>query len=199
MTLDTLRPLPQFMGISANLWLSPGAFSAPSTHIMDRSTIEKVKNRVNLNVAFFLTNYVLLAIGVGLVVALSHPRMLIAIGFVFSLWSVNTFLVEKKVELIFKGKDVLEIISPFHRWCFLMAVSIAVGISYCLLPLVSWFVISGFMILVHATLRDPKHIESSDSFRVKGGSDEAEESEQHLITKSKLMEGSTVTRRHDVV
>ena len=195
-TLDSLRPLPQFLGIAPNLCLSAGAFTPPVAH-MDKSTIEKVKSRVSLNISFFLTNYMFLSIGVGLVVALSHPGMLISVTAVAGLWTIHNIIIDRKLELIVKDQDLLKIITPFHRWCFLMALSIIVGVGWCLVPLLSWFLISSFMILVHAGLRDPKHIETS--FRLKSGAASDDDDDEHVVlTKSKLMEGATM-RRQDVV
>lgn len=161
--------------------------------------MEKVKSRVSLNTSFFLTNYVFLTIGVGVVVALSHPGMLISVAAVSGLWGIHNVIIHRKMQLIVQEKDVLKIINPFHRWCFLMVVSIIVGVVWCLVPLLSWFFISSFMTLVHAGLRDPKHIEASASFHLKNGV-ASDDEEDHVVgrTKSKLMEGATM-RRQEVV
>lgn len=75
-SLDTLRPLPMFLGVNPTngLCFSSAAFTTPVRKI-DKSTPEKIKSRVQLNLHFFLTNYVLVASMVGIVVALMHPGM----------------------------------------------------------------------------------------------------------------------------
>jgi hypothetical protein len=88
-SVDTLRPLPMFVGVvttaqqqqqhnnSPNhkqLCFAGGAYTPPIRKF-DKASLEKVKSRVSLNFAFFLSNYVLVASMVGLVVALMHPGM----------------------------------------------------------------------------------------------------------------------------
>ena len=195
-TLDTLRPLPQFLGVAPNLCLSAGAFTPPASHF-DKSTAEKIRSRITLNFAFFLTNYVFLAVGVGLVVALSNPKMLVSIAVVVGLWLIDDQINSRQIEFIIKGINIFEVLTPFRRWCILVAVSIIVGVSKCLIPLLSWLFISVIITLLHAGLRDPKHIESSASFYLNNDLNSEEEDEM-AFTKSKLMEGVT-NRRQEVV
>jgi hypothetical protein len=86
-SVETLRPLPMFVGVvtpaqqqqqqhstSKQLCFAGGAYTAPIRKF-DKASLEKVKSRVSLNFAFFLSNYALVATMVGLVVALMHPGM----------------------------------------------------------------------------------------------------------------------------
>jgi hypothetical protein len=65
-----------FLGVTSQsgACVAKGAFTSPIRKI-DKASFEKVKCRVSLNFAFFLTNYVLVSAMVGLVVALMHPGM----------------------------------------------------------------------------------------------------------------------------
>jgi hypothetical protein len=91
-SVDTLRPLPMFVGVvttaqqqhnnspnNKQLCFAGGAYTPPIRKF-DKASLEKVKSRVSLNFAFFLSNYVLVASMVGLVVALMHPGMVSQYG-----------------------------------------------------------------------------------------------------------------------
>ena len=78
-SVETLRPLPLFLGISGNNFcMSAEAFTPPIKKIEFREA-EKLTSRVKLNFSFFLTNYALVAFGVALVVALMHPSMIFSL------------------------------------------------------------------------------------------------------------------------
>jgi len=68
-----LRPLPMFLGVvptgPSSMCFSAGAFTPPIRKV-DKASPEKIKSRVHLNFAFFLSNYVLISSMVALVVAL---------------------------------------------------------------------------------------------------------------------------------
>lgn len=202
MTVDTLRPLPQFLGVNPNFCFAAGAFTPPANHL-DKSTVEKLRSRIYLNLAFFLSNYALLTAGAGLVVSLSHPRMVFSMGAVAGLWWLHFLITEKGLDrIIISGQDLSTIITPAIRFHIVLAISLVVGVFQCLVPLLSWFFISMFLVLTHAVLRDPKHIEKSASFRLKSGAaeDDDESDDEDNGLKAKLMEGATITqRRQDVV
>eukprot|EP00523_Entomoneis_sp_CCMP467_P017631 CAMPEP_0168809510 /NCGR_PEP_ID=MMETSP0726-20121227/3122_1 /TAXON_ID=265536 /ORGANISM="Amphiprora sp., Strain CCMP467" /LENGTH=245 /DNA_ID=CAMNT_0008861495 /DNA_START=260 /DNA_END=998 /DNA_ORIENTATION=+ len=90
--LDTLRPLPQFLGISvATGCLHGEAFSPPvRLRHLDKSAAEKIKSRFSLNFQYFITNYVLIALLVATVVALMHPGMVLFVGVLYALWTAHT-------------------------------------------------------------------------------------------------------------
>lgn len=181
-SVDTLRPLPMFLGLGLNgLCLSPGAFSPPTKHV-DKSMYEKVKTRVFLNIAFFLSNYALVAFGVAVVVALSHPGMLLFVGATYALWAFHSFLIDH--ELIVFGYNVGTVLSISQRSNVLTFVTIIVIAWKCLVPVLSFIIISGVIILVHALLRDPKHIESSIEFR---GENDDEEDENVLVERGDVI------------
>lgn len=171
-TLDTLRPLPMFLGLSGPSWcLSPGAFAPPTKHV-DKTMVEKIRARVRLNFAFFLSNYALVAFGVAVVVALSHPGMLLFVGGVWLLWMAHSFLIDHEVILF--GSNIGMLITIKQRSTVLSILTIIVIIWKALFPLFTFVTISGIIILSHALMRDPKHIESSSEFR-RGSEDSDEE------------------------
>jgi len=56
-----------------------------------------------------------------------------------------------------------------------MVLTALVAIFYCLIPLLCVMGISGVLILTHALLRDPKHIENSQAFRRRAADSDDEE------------------------
>lgn len=182
-TMDTLRPLPMFLGLSGPSWcLSPGAFAPPTKHV-DKSMVEKIRARVRLNFAFFLSNYALVAFGVAVVVALSHPGMLLFVGAVWLLWMAHAFLIDH--ELICFGTNIGIIMSITQRSTVLSLLTIVVIIWKCLFPVLTFVIISGIIILSHALMRDPKHIESSTEFRggAEDSDDETLDEEKHVMVE----------------
>lgn len=157
-TLDTVRPLNMFLGISGpSFCLSPEAFNPPVRKV-DKSTPEKFKSRLKLNFAFFLSNYAVVTAGVALVTALMHPGMLIALGLLWGLWGLHTFLISNEVILL--GRNIGTLISISHRSSALVAITALVIVWKCLFPAITVVAISGLLILTHAIFRDPKHIDT---------------------------------------
>jgi PRA1 family protein len=161
-SLDTLRPLTAFLGIdpssSSCFLISAGAFTPPVQKI-DKSTLEKVASRMKLNGAFFLSNYVLMAVMVALVVALMHPSMIFFVAVCWSLWSLHHFLISN--QLVVFGINVHSLLSIQQRFYILFTVTTVVVVMKCLVPTIYFCSISALMILSHAFLRDPKHTENS--------------------------------------
>lgn len=161
--LDTIRPLPIFLGISGpSFCLAPDAFTPPSKH-MDKYTAEKVKNRIELNFAYFISNYALIAAGTATVVILMHPKMIIYSGIVYSLWKLHTVAVEKNIPLVVGGKDIGQYLTVEIRTKLLYAITLWVVAIYCLRPFLLATVLTFLMIAAHAVMRDPKQIEGSRS------------------------------------
>jgi PRA1 family protein len=168
-SLDTLRPLTSFLGIDRNpnsrsssscflLTLSAGAFTLP-VQKLDKMTLEKVSSRMKLNGAFFLSNYVLLAVMVALVVALMHPGMIFFVALCWSLWSLHHFLISN--QLVVFGINIHSLLSIQQRFYILFIVTTVVVVMKCLVPTIYFCSISALIILSHAFLRDPKHTENS--------------------------------------
>ena len=152
-----------FIGFSGHAFcLAPEAFSPPAKKI-DKSTYEKIKSRLKLNFAFFLSNYALVAAGVALVVALMHPGMLISTGIVWALWGLHEYLISH--ELVVFGQNIGSLVSINHRSNGLMVLTVIVIVWQCLFPAITFVAISGLIILSHAIMRDPKHIELSSEFQ----------------------------------
>ncbi|CAB9525526.1 expressed unknown protein [Seminavis robusta] len=174
--MDTLRPLPMFLGISGNNFcMSAGAFTPPIKK-MDKTTPEKITSRIKLNISFFLTNYALVAFGVALVVALMHPGMLVSLGLVWLLWWGHNYLIHNEVVLFHRNISMLVSIS--HRFYVLFVISVVVVVWKCFRPALLFSFITGLIIMAHATMRDPKHIDkygSTGAIRHGGSSDSDEE------------------------
>eukprot|EP00527_Entomoneis_sp_CCMP2396_P008213 CAMPEP_0198140030 /NCGR_PEP_ID=MMETSP1443-20131203/3257_1 /TAXON_ID=186043 /ORGANISM="Entomoneis sp., Strain CCMP2396" /LENGTH=274 /DNA_ID=CAMNT_0043802339 /DNA_START=250 /DNA_END=1074 /DNA_ORIENTATION=- len=156
--LDTLRPLSQFLGISPAGCLAPEAFGTPVKRL-DKSTLEKLKSRISLNLAFFLTNYVLVVLLVATVVALMHPGMILFVGLLYGLWTLHTAWGFQ--ELIVFGVEIHVYLTFALRARILTALTALVVFWKCCWPFVHAIVISILLIASHALLRDPKHIELS--------------------------------------
>lgn len=159
-----------FLGITGpSFCFSPEAFNSPVKKL-DKSTPEKFKSRLKLNFAFFLSNYALVAAGTALIIFLMHPGMLVAMGLVWGLWALHHFLISN--EVIVLGRNVGTLVSISHRSYFLIALTTVVIVWKCLVPAITVVVISGMVILTHALLRDPKHIDTSNSYVYRGNSDD---------------------------
>lgn len=175
-TIETVRPLHQFLGVSGpSFCLSPEAFNPPIKRI-DKSTPEKFKSRLSLNLAYFLSNYALVVAGVTCVVCLLHPGMLIALGFLWALWGAHHFLISN--EVVVAGTNVGTLVSINHRATILSIATVVVIVWKCLFPAITVVVVSGLIILGHATLRDPKHIDVS-SGNTRGGYRSSDDEDDH--------------------
>jgi PRA1 family protein len=156
-SMDTIRPLPIFLGLNPGFCLSVSAFTPPIRKV-DKSTFEKIKSRVQLNFAYFISNYALIAIMTALVVALMHPGMVLFVGLVFLLWRAHEFLIRNP--LILFGLEVHSLLTIKQRFYFLFTISAFVVIWKCLKPTLIFISIATIMILSHAVLRDPKDVEA---------------------------------------
>jgi hypothetical protein len=171
--MDTLRPLAMFLGLTGPaLCISADAFSPP-VRKMDKSLIEKVRSRITLNFAFFLTNYALVVLGVAIVVALSHPGMLLFLGVVYGLWWIHSYMIHN--EVLVGGMNLGTILSISQRTTVLSVVTAVVIVWKCLVPVVSFVAISGLLVLSHACMRDPNHIENTGDLLRDGEDDEDED------------------------
>eukprot|EP00980_Cylindrotheca_fusiformis_P023378 scaffold10429_cov126-Cylindrotheca_fusiformis.AAC.9 len=160
-TVDTIRPLPMFLGVTDNAFcFSPAAFTPPVKKL-DKASTEKLKSRIKLNFSFFLSNYALVAFGVALVVALMHPGMIAFLAGLWGLWGVHTFLISN--EVIVMGRNIGNLISISHRSSALALITFVVIVWKCLWPAITVVTLSSLLILSHALMRDPKHIDTSNS------------------------------------
>jgi len=166
LTMDTLRPLPLFLGLSGpSLCIAADAFSSPIAFHKEsnKSSSEKIRSRVSRNLAFFATNYAFLAVGTVLVVALMHPVMLLYVGVTWGLWWLHIIVIREDVRLVFLEKDLNDIFTPKRRSWILAVLTVWVAIWKCLRPLLIGTMISAVLTIVHAMMRDPKRLVSSGS------------------------------------
>jgi len=169
-SVETLRPLPVFLGVSTQgFCFAQDAFAPPTTKL-DKTSFEKVKTRLKLNFAYFVSNYALVAAGVALVVALMHPGMLISLGTLWGLWELHGYLISN--ELVFFGRNIGSLVSINHRSNFLIALTAAVVAWKCLWPVATFVSISCFIIVLHAIMRDPKQMNMAQGFQRNGQHDE---------------------------
>lgn len=165
-TLDTIRPLPMFLGITGpSLCFAAEAFNPPSTKIFDKTAPEKVLGRLSLNFAFFVSNYAFIAINVSVVVTLMHLDMVMYLGLLCAFWWFHNFTIKNQIPLTIGGKDLNNYMSVSLRSTLLSILTLMIVSLFCLLPAIEMICISSLLIFSHALLRDPKHIESSFIFR----------------------------------
>ena len=158
-TMDTIRPLPIFLGITGpSLCFAPDAFAPPSKKI-DKDTAEKVAQRMTLNLAYFISNYAMLFIGTCIIVILMHPGMIIYSLSVYLLWKGHEKMVKENTPLVIMDKDLGQYITVEVRTRILYVITAWVVIMFCFQPFITVVGISGILILSHAFMRDPKHIE----------------------------------------
>lgn len=161
-----------FMGVTGHAFcFAPDAFAPPAKKI-DKSTMEKFKTRLRLNFAFFLSNYVLVAALVAVVVGLMHPGMLFSLGIVWGFWMIHYYLISN--EVIVAGKNIGSLVSINHRSTALMILTIIVTVWKCFKPALTCIIISGLIIMSHAIMRDPSRVMDR---RYAGGSDSDSEEE----------------------
>mmetsp|Transcript_19779 Transcript_19779/g.22911 ORF Transcript_19779/g.22911 Transcript_19779/m.22911 type:complete len:242 (+) Transcript_19779:120-845(+) len=160
-SLDTIRPLPTFLGITGpSFCFAPDAFTPPSKHF-DKTTAEKVTQRMSLNFAYFLSNYAMIFVMVFVIITLLHPAMIIYSGIVCFLWKAHNVMVKSNIPLVVMEKDIGKYITVDVRTKILYLITLWVVIAYCFKPFIIVVSLTGLLVLSHAFMRDPKHIESS--------------------------------------
>mmetsp|Transcript_29230 Transcript_29230/g.66616 ORF Transcript_29230/g.66616 Transcript_29230/m.66616 type:complete len:272 (+) Transcript_29230:283-1098(+) len=160
LTLDTLRPLPLFIGVSGPAFcFAPDAFTPPiSLRQIDKSSIAKFKSRVSRNLSFFATNYAFLSIATFLVVALMHVRMLVFVAATYAMWWLHFTIIKQDVKLAVMGRDLNDLLTPRGRANLLTLWTLWVAIARCLKPSMKGMAIACFLILFHALMRDPSKL-----------------------------------------
>lgn len=153
-SIETLRPIPVFLGIrddaeSGNLRLSKSAFLASVP------PIQTIPARVHDNCDFFLSNYVLVAVMVALVVSLMHLEMIFLWGMLYGLWLAHAYLIQHSV-IVF-GIGIHSILTVQQRFYLLFTISTIAIVWACMVPAIIWTGISSVLILSHAILRNPNH------------------------------------------
>jgi hypothetical protein len=162
--LDTVRPLPVFLGITGpSFCFAPNAFNPPSKK-MDKNTAEKISQRISLNFAYFISNYAMIFIGTCIIVTLMHPGMIIYSSIVYCLWKGHKMMVENCTPIIVKGKDIGQYITVEMRTRVLYLITAWVVIVHCFRPFIIVVGLTGLLVMVHAFMRDPKHIELNKNF-----------------------------------
>jgi hypothetical protein len=125
----------------------------------DKTALETIRTRIALNGAFFLTNYALVALGVAVVIALLHPGMLLVLGIVWSLWWFHEYLINHEVRI--GNHNLGTMLSITQRSNILTLVTVLAVVWACLAPVIVFVIVSGIIILLHAIMRDPQHLEES--------------------------------------
>ena len=190
MSLDTVRPLPMFVGITGNAFCFNAEAFTPPVKKLDKSTPEKIKSRMRLNFAFFLSNYAIVAAGVAVVVALMHPGMLFSVGIVWALWGFHTYLISHEFSLF--GHNIGALVSINHRSNALMIITGAVIIWKCLVPAITFVAISGLIILSHAIMRDPSKVVSDANDLRKDDSDDSGNESEVLVERPVVVRGDVI-------
>ena len=158
-SFEKLRPLHVFLGISApTMCLSPNAFSPPVQN-MDKTLVEKLIVRLKFNIGYFITNYLVVAFGIAIVVSLLHPGMIVVCGMLWGLWWVHNYLIHH--ELLVFGRNIGMILPITQRSSALTILTCFAIFWKCLGPFVSFVSVSAIVILIHALLRDPKNVKNN--------------------------------------
>jgi PRA1 family protein len=152
-SLETIRPLPVFLGIrddglSGSLRLSSSAFT--KVH-----QLHTIPSRIADNCDFFLSNYVLVAMTVAVVVSLMHLEMIVLLAALYGLWLAHSYLISHS--LVVFGIGVNSLLTVQQRFYLLFAISTLAIVWACMVPAMIWTGISSVLILSHAILRNPNH------------------------------------------
>ena len=169
-SLETVRSLPMFMGITdQSYWFTAGAYTPPIKKI-DKFSVEKIKSRIKLNFAFFISNYALVCSMVALVVSLMHAGMILWLLSLWGGWTFHTFLISN--EVVIGGRNIGTLVSIKKRSTALWIISFVIVVSKCFKPAIEVVSLSSILILGHALFRDPNHVETSGGFHFKDSSDD---------------------------
>lgn len=184
--MDTIRPLPVFLGITGpSMCFAPDAFNPPSKKI-DKYTAEKVSQRVSLNFAYFISNYAMIFVGTCIIVTLMHPAMIIYSFIVYLLWKGHTIMVANNTPLVIMDKDLGKYITVEMRTRILYMVTAWVVLAYCFKPFISVVGLTSLLVLCHAFMRDPKHIDvvnRSNGVDDGGSSDDDDSSGSEVVVE----------------
>ena len=184
LTLNTIRPLPVFLGVTGpSICFSPEAFTPPAKKLMDKTAPEKFLTRIRLNFAFFLTNYALISVGTASIVALMHPKMMVFLAITWGLWSLHIAMIQKNISF-FDHTLTVE-----RRSLLLSILTSIVVIRFCFIPFIITIGLSLFIVLSHAIMRDPKHIESSMNMfdRHRGAEDSDSASDDDEVEEGEMI------------
>lgn len=183
-SIETLRPLPLFLGLSSTVddgvQLNSNAFTPP---LAGSDTMTVIKSRVNDNWTFFLSNYALVAAMTALVVLLMHPGVVFTLAILVGVWWFHGYLI--KHELVVLTVQIHSLLTVQQRFYMLFAISSVTILWACLMPTVVFFLISGFIILCHAALRDTTHLHeaSQRGIQARGNNIEEGNEVEALIAK----------------
>ena len=122
--------------------------------------------------------------------------MILYVALVSTLWWFHVFTIKNNIPITFGGKNLDDFVSVNTRSNVLSMLTFLVIIFYCLIPVISMISISGFQIVCHALLRDPKHIENSAIFR--RGADVSSDSDGD-ICDSEDSGGEVIVNKRDIV
>ncbi|GMH68077.1 hypothetical protein TrRE_jg10081 [Triparma retinervis] len=159
MTLTHLRPLPLFLGLTPNTCLSPTAYAIPSS-------ASSLRSNFNANMAFFLTNYTLILLLNALIISLSHPIMLLMCSLVSSLWYLHRVTVNVPLP-----PPLSPHLTPFRRTVVLLAATLYVFLSYCMVPLLAVLGVTAAVCGAHAAGRNAGDIKAKTG-KEDGGMDD---------------------------
>lgn len=166
LTMDTLRPLPLFMGATTgppSFCFAADAFSFPISFTGQQSADKipspgKITSRLSSNLHYFATNYAFMALCTILIVALMHPGMLLFVGITWAAWWFHFVIIREDVKLVVMEKNLNDIFSPKRRSWILTAWTVWVAVAKCFKPSLKGMVISSALVFFHALLRDPSKL-----------------------------------------
>ena len=137
--------------------------------------------------AFFLTNYAVIAFGTFIVVVLLHPKMIIYSAIVYAMWKTHNVMVRDNIPMVIGGKDIGQYLTVEIRTKILYLLTLWVVIMYCLKPFLSAFIISAVIITCHAILRDPKQVESNRTKTIHSTYKDSDSDDENNSSGSEVM------------
>lgn len=188
--MDTLRPLPMFLGVTGpSLCISADAFSPPfSLRSHNNGKSSNIISRLSWNLNYFATNYAFVAVCTFLVVALMHPGMLLYATITYTLWWLHIIVIREDLRLVIMDKDLNQVFNPKRRAWILSVFTLWVAIAKCVRPSIKGMAISLALILFHALMRDPsklaKNIVATQSRSLSDSSSEVMADDQVMVEKA---------------
>jgi PRA1 family protein len=164
LSIETIRSFTEFLGLQSSpanrIQFSPTAFTmTPITSGGDQNVIyEKIRNRIEQNCTYYLSNYALIATMTALVILLLHPNVIFTFAMLSALWWFHGYLIRHKVVL--GSVRVHEVFPVQHRFYILFLQSCFMILVTCVIPTVLFLLISSFIILCHAMFRDTSHLQT---------------------------------------
>ena len=190
-SIENVRPLPEFLGLQSapkNIQYSPDECMTTSMTSGGKinAMCAKVQKRIRQNFTYFLSNYAIVAAMTALTVLVLHPSVIFMFFFLTALWWCHGYMIRH--ELVVASVRIHAIFSVQQRFYILFCLSWFLIIITCVMPTLWFLLISSFIILFHATVRDTSYLPVEEQNDLESpllnGKSNSQEAEQDPLLES---------------